>query len=227
MALVLFSGGLDSTVALWWAAQNYGCPQHAISFEYGQRHIIELSAVKKIRARAPIATHAFANVGGQGVGLSGALVDRSVKLIADAPDGGAFLPGRNMLFLTLALLRGVMLNDLTLVVGCNADDAAGFPDCRFEALLAMQSALSLGLGRQVQVVAPFITDTKAAIVRMARGFGAECWSAVGRSWSCYEKGAIRLDEARPCGACRACLVRAAAFAAAGEPDPASAEASHA
>lgn len=214
MAIVLFSGGLDSTVALWWAAQNYGGPQHAISFFYGQRHAVELQAARKILEAAPVKSHIFASVNGIGLGLHGALVDHDAQLVATDPDGNAFLPGRNILFLTLAALRSAVIKDYTLIVGCNADDAAGFPDCRYHAILAMQSALTLGLGVPAQVVAPFITDTKSRVISAARSLGSDCWAAIGKSWSCYEGGVM------PCGACRACVVRAEAFRVAGETDPA-------
>jgi 7-cyano-7-deazaguanine synthase len=211
---------LDSTVALFWAAKNYGEPQHALSFEYDQRCIFELACVRRIVSRAPVQSHVFAHIGGRGVGLSGALVDRETKLVADEPDGGAFLPGRNVLFLTLAAARATMLGVSSIVIGANADDAAGFPDCRIDALLAIQAALSLSFGRELTVVVPFIADTKAAVVRRARSLGDDCWRAVGETWSCYEGRHIRREDARPCGACRACLVRAEAFRLAGETDPA-------
>ena len=219
-AIVLLSGGLDSTVALFWAAKHYGEPPHAISFEYDQRCIYELSCVRRVLAHQAVASHVFANIGGKGVGLSGALVDRGVKLVADAPDGGAFLPGRNMLFLTLAAARATVVGATALVIGANADDAAGFPDCRYPALQAIQNALSQAFGDELQVVAPFVTDTKAGVVRQARALGAGCWKAVGETWSCYEGRVIRREDARPCGACRVCLVRTEAFRLAGETDPA-------
>lgn len=219
-AIVLLSGGLDSTVALFWAAAHYGEPPHAISFEYGQRNIFELECVRKILGHMAVASHVFVNIGGKGVGLSGALVDRDVPLVAEASDGGAFLPGRNILFLTLAAARAVKLGATQLVIGANVEDAAGFPDCRAGALTALDTALKMGLGADVTVVAPFITDTKQQIVRHAQTLGDKCWRAVGETWSCYEGRAVRRDEALPCGVCRACVVRAKAFKGANETDPA-------
>ena len=193
MTVVLLSGGLDSTVALFVARERWQ-DVRAISIDYGQRHRRELDAAARVAALADV-PHRVLTVSWPWPPMQGDVV-----------------PGRNTMLLTLAATHDAARGgSCRVVIGACAADAAAFPDCRLAYLLAAQQALSLGLGVPVEIVAPFIDRTKAQIVREARRLGA--WDAVAASWSCYAGGAA------PCGQCGACRYRAEGFAEAGEVDP--------
>lgn len=194
-AIVLLSGGLDSTVCIYWARSRYERVR-AVSVDYGQRHKRELVAAKKIATLA-------------GVEL------RTLKAsIPWPPMAGDVLPGRN------TILLGIASAHLTawsggeggdVVIGCCGADAAVFHDCRPEFLLAAGKAAALGLGVPVNVVAPLVDRSKAQTILIAREVGA--FDALAHSWTCYRGG----DS--PCGECSSCVARARGFAEAGEVDP--------
>jgi 7-cyano-7-deazaguanine synthase len=191
---VLFSGGMDSTVALYWAIQRYGHGSvTAWSLDYGQRHkASELRSAREIARR------------------TGVPLRELVLQVPWAPMAGDVLPGRNLLLLSVVAAQAVARNGgepVTLVVGFCADDAQGFCDCRPEFLSCAQKALSSGLGALVQLVAPLVDRDKTQIVRMAAELGA--LDSVRLSWSCYRGGE------RPCAECAACVKRRAGFAGAG------------
>lgn len=196
--VVLLSGGMDSAVALHWAIAHRR-PAFALAIDYGQPHRVrELAAAREV-AKASL------------VPL------REGRLLAPWPPmQGDVVVGRNLHLLNAAAAQGAVRGGgepVDVVIGCNLADAEGFPDCRPEFLRAAGQAIGLGIGVQVQIVAPFIASAKAQIVREARELGPAAWHALRLSWSCYRGGDA------PCGECGACVKRAAGFAAAGEEDP--------
>ena len=214
-ALVLLSGGQDSTTCLYWAIDRFGPGAvSAISFDYGQRHRIELECAAAIAAAAgvphvclPIDT--FAALAGD------ALTDPSIDVAADPdPESGlpnTFVPGRNLIFLTVAAAHAYQRGIVNLVTGVAQTDYSGYPDCRQETLDALQQAIRLGMERAVQIHAPLMHLSKKATVELARDLGA--LEVMAMTHSCY-------NGARPpCGECAACRLRAKGFAAAGIEDP--------
>lgn len=194
-AIVLLSGGLDSTVCLYWARSKY-TRVRCLSVDYGQRHRRELEAAKSVAA--------LAGVEHRGVKAS----------VPWPPMAGDVLPGRNTILLGiasahLAAWSGGEGGDV--VIGCCGADAAAFPDCRADFLLATSKAVSLGLGCEVSVIAPLVDRTKAQTLSTAKDVGA--WDALALTWTCYR------GEAVPCGACNSCKGRAAGFAELGTEDP--------
>lgn len=195
---VLLSGGMDSVVALYWARERRR-DVSAWSVDYGQKHRkCELDAAKRVAVLA---------------GVPHRVLTARVPW-APMTGGGVVLPGRNIILLSIVAAQVATRSGgehSEVVIGANLADYDGFPDCRPEFLAAASKAISLGLGAQVDVVAPFILNAKYELVSAARSFGA--WDALAISWSCYEGG-----EA-PCGTCGACVKRAEGFEKAGEVDP--------
>lgn len=192
--VVLLSGGLDSTAALFWAAHNRANVR-AIGVDYQQRHARELLSAAVI------------------ADLAGVPFERVRLAFPWPPMAGDVLPGRNGILLSIAAAHAAADGGpAEVVIGACAADAAAFPDCRPEYLLAAGQALTLGLGVEVSIVAPWIDRTKAQTIEACRWFGA--WHALAYSWTCYRGG-----EA-PCGECTSCVTRAAGFYEAGETDPA-------
>jgi 7-cyano-7-deazaguanine synthase len=235
--LVLFSGGLDSTVCLALAATQAtarGDPNPTcLSFDYGQRHRVELERAARIAAvfgaqqlvvsldasrwggsaltdpRLEVADAAGGVQSGRGASETAAATGPAHEIPA------TYVPARNIIFLAVAL--GVAeARDLDRVhIGVNAIDYSGYPDCRPEFLQAFREIARLGQrrgveGRPVEIVAPLVDMSKADIVRL----GSELGAPLDLTWSCYRGGT------RPCGTCDACVLRARGFAAAGEADPA-------
>lgn len=195
---VLLSGGSDSAIALHWAKASRSSVT-AWSIDLGQRHRArELAAAKAIAAAAGVP-------------------QREIKLRVPWPPIGSdnIVHGRNMMLLStvaaqLAVRGGG--DPVEVVIGANREDYDSFPDCRPEFLSAASKALSLGLGVEVVIAAPFIDRTKATMLRECKALPG-AWDAVAMSWTCY------LGGDAPCGACAACVKRAAAFAEIGEADP--------
>jgi 7-cyano-7-deazaguanine synthase len=193
-ALVLLSGGLDSVMALLWASQAYDV--EAVSVHYGQRHFSELAAAWDITKAigVPFETIELA-------AFSSIAPSRLTGRVA----GSVVVPNRNSFLLSVAGAVAMARGIRRIVVGCNADDAADFPDCRARFLDAMQDVLSASCGHSVEILAPWLHLTKGEMLRSCLGFPGALEHAR-RSVSCYE-------GKRPgCGACSACVKRAAAFA---------------
>lgn len=192
---VLLSGGMDSALAFRWAVENRGITEqspHAWSVDYGQAHARELDAADEIAA---------------------GLRHDTLRTRVPWARSGDVVQGRNLFLLNLVASHAVAhAGACVLVVGTNAADLDGFPDCRPSFLDAAAVAISRGLGVPVRIFAPFATSTKADLVRWAKA-RPERWSALAQSWTCYVGGAV------PCGECSACLKRAQGFAEAGELDP--------
>ncbi len=201
-AVVLFSGGMDSTWCLVHARKTYA-RVHAYAVDYGQRHAEqELLAARRIAAKldAPLTVTQLR------IDWQATLCALSRPLGRGVDDHGtslAFVPGRNLHLLTMAAAHARKLNAGTVIIGCCADDAAAFPDCSPPFLDASMRALSLGLGFAVNVEAPLALVAKRAMVAQS---DAALRELLRESWSCYTP---RGQE--QCGACDACALRARAF----------------
>lgn len=223
-AVVLLSGGIDSTTCLAVAVQRYGPDDIlALTTSYGQKHIKELEAAKKVSDFYHV-EHRLAHLE-QVFALSDcSLLQGSSKEIkhesyADqlAELGGegtvdTYVPFRNGFFLSFAATIAVSIGATAIYYGAHADDAAGraYPDCTYEFATTMSQAIYEGSGHTCHLVAPFIDFNKAKVVEIGLNLGAP----YEYTWSCYEGGD------RPCGVCGTCIDRAKAFAANGVEDPA-------
>lgn len=213
-AVVLLSGGLDSATAAAQAqADGYGVI--ALSCRYGQRHSRELEAAGAIAQHLNIAQHFIIDVNiGQWGGSS--LTDAATPLAQDgsdtAPIPATYVPGRNTVFIALALSLAEAQGATAIYLGINAVDYSGYPDCRPDYLAAYQQLAALSSrvgveGQPIQLVAPLVEDSKVAIVERAVRLGVP----IPLTWSCYAGG----DH--PCGRCDSCRIRDQALMAAGYP----------
>jgi 7-cyano-7-deazaguanine synthase len=217
--VLLLSGGLDSATCLALVSR-WGWTVHALSFDYGQRHRIEISAARALARRYGAASHRVIAVPSLGALGGSALTDRSIrvpkKALGKARIPVTYVPARNTLFLAFALGAAEASGATEIVIGANALDYSGYPDCRPSFLRAFERAANLGTragdeGRRFAVRAPLLRLSKADIVRLALALGLD----PGLTTSCYDPGA----SGRPCGACDSCLLRARGFAEAGASDP--------
>ncbi|TVQ06815.1 MAG: 7-cyano-7-deazaguanine synthase QueC [Leptolyngbya sp. DLM2.Bin27] len=217
-AIVLLSGGLDSATAAAQAIAD-GYDLVALSFNYGQRHQRELEAAKVVAEHLAIADHHLIDINLAQWGAS-SLTDLSQTLPQDGPQNGAeagipstYVPGRNTVFIALALALAEAKGAEAIYLGINAVDYSGYPDCRPEYLAAFQQLAQLsskaGLeGRAPKLVAPLVMDSKVDIVRRAMALGVP----IEHTWSCYQGGA------EPCGRCDSCRIRDRALIDAGYPE---------
>ena len=220
-AVVLLSGGLDSATAAAWATSK-GYRLSALSIDYGQRHRCELDAAKNVAASLGISDHVVLPIDLAAFGGS-ALVDPSMPVPKDRSDADighgipvTYVPARNTVFLSLALAMAESRGAGAIVLGVNAIDYSGYPDCRPEFLAAFGEVARLGTkagveGRPIELVAPLVTLSKAEIIRLGLSLGLD----YGLTTSCYDPDI----DGRPCGRCDSCLLRAAGFAAVGATDP--------
>ena len=213
-ALVVLSGGQDSTTCLYWAIERYGREQvSTVTFDYGQRHRIELSAAATVAKKAgvdsvqlPIDT--FSALGGN------ALTD-AVDVPESTESDGAlpvtFVPGRNLVFLTYAAAWAWPRKIWHLVTGVAQTDYSGYPDCRRETIDALTKAINLGMEGEFEIHTPLMNLSKRQTVELAIQVGA--LEAMADTHTCYN--GVR----PPCGRCAACELRAKGFAEAGIEDP--------
>ena len=221
-AVVLLSGGLDSTTTLAIArSEGYEC--YALSFEYGQRHARELRAARQVAAALGAKEHLVLGLDLRAIGGSALTADIEVPKGRSVADIGAagipvtYVPARNTIFLAHALAWAEVLGAADLFIGVNVLDASGYPDCRPEFIAAFERLADLATKagvedrRRFRVHAPLIALSKAEIIRQGVGLGVDY--AV--TWSCYEPAA----DGHACGLCDACLLRKKGFAEAGLTDP--------
>lgn len=214
-ALVVLSGGQDSTTCLYWAIKKFGIEcVSSVTFDYGQRHRIELECAQEIAAFAgvpnvvlPIDT--FAALGGNA--LTDASVDVETQIDAETGLPNTFVPGRNLIFLTFAAAFAYQRGIANLVTGVAQTDYSGYPDCRAETMTALQSALRAGMESDIRIHTPLMQLSKQETVELARELGA--LPALAMTHTCYN------GERPPCGHCPACELRAKGFADAGVTDP--------
>ena len=221
-ALVLFSGGQDSTACLAWALERHGHVE-TVGFDYGQRHAVELTARIAVReamiaacpgwagrlgADHPLDIRAFG-----AIGETAMTTDRAITVTARGLPS-TFVPGRNLVFLTYAAALADRLDLDHLVGGMCETDYSGYPDCRRSTLDALESALRLGMERDFRIDTPLMSLTKAQTWALAKGLGGEALIdiTVRHSHTCY-RGVREVlhDWGAGCGACPACDLRAAGW----------------
>jgi 7-cyano-7-deazaguanine synthase len=217
--VVLLSGGLDSATAAAIAGSQ-GFELYALTVEYGQRHACEIAAARAIARALGVARHVELRVDLSAFGGS-ALTD-AVEVPKDRDLAAAdipvtYVPARNTVFLSLAMAWAESLGARDIVIGVNALDYSGYPDCRPEFIEAFDRLAALATkagveGAPLRVHAPLISLTKAEIIRRGLELGVD----YGLTHSCYDPDIT----GRPCGRCDSCRLRARGFAEAGVPDPA-------
>ncbi len=219
-AVVLLSGGLDSTTCLAWArAQGFACATLAV--DYGQRHRVELAAAERVARALGSSDHRTVRIDLSTIGGSALTADLAVPKRRDEAGMAAaipvtYVPARNAVFLATALGFAETLGATDLVAGMNAIDYSGYPDCRPEFVRAFEAlakvATKAGVeGADFTVHTPLMTLDKAGIIRLGVSLGVD----YAMTHSCYDPA----TDGRACGECDSCLLRARGFRAAGVPDP--------
>ena len=220
-AVVLLSGGLDSTTTLA-IARDEGYDTYAMSFRYGQRHTVELQFAEKVARVFGVKQHTIVDIDLRIFGGSALTADIEVPKDRVASEMGdsipiTYVPARNTIFLSYALAWAEVLGADTIFIGANAIDYSGYPDCRPEYIDAYQKMANLATQAGVEgkttlkIRAPLINKTKAEIIRIGTALGVD----YSLTLSCYDPDA----EGRACGGCDSCLLRKRGFKEAGISDP--------
>lgn len=213
-SLVVLSGGQDSTTCLYWAIARFGRENvETLTFDYGQRHRIELDCAQQVAEiaavpHAVLPLNTFAVLGGS------ALTDNIQVQPGTNPDTGlpnTFVPGRNLIFLTFAAAYAYPRGIHHLVTGVAQTDYSGYPDCREATLKALEQTIRLGMDYDITLHTPLMFKSKRETVELARDLGAQ--EALAYTHTCYN------GTQPPCGQCPACQLRARGFAEVGIPDP--------
>jgi 7-cyano-7-deazaguanine synthase len=222
-AVCLLSGGQDSTTTLFWAIKNF-TTVHAISFRYGQRHEAEIEAAVQIAERAGV-THDVFDLGILSSISDSDLLRRDIPI---KPTGGtvdthaahglptSFVPGRNLLFLSVAGAIAASLRTKHIVAGVCQTDFAGYPDCRRTFVDSLEVTLNEAMASEsgpFNIHTPLMDMSKAETVDFAESLGPVCWDALAVSMTCYE------GSHPPCGKCLSCTARIKGFADAKKDDP--------
>ena len=215
-AVVLVSGGLDSATTLAIARRD-GFACYALTFDYGQRHRVELEAARRVAQQLAAADHRIVPLDLSWIGGS-ALTDRSIAVPTSPGEGipVTYVPARNTVFLAIALGWAEVLGARALYIGVNAVDYSGYPDCRPEYIEAFQRLANVATragveGQPVSLHAPLIQMTKAQIIQAGTGLGVD----FSLTTSCYDPG----PGGEACGRCDSCRLRREGFAEAGVADP--------
>ena len=219
-AIVLLSGGLDSTTVLAMAAAaGYAC--HALTFDYGQKQVVELSAARRVAAAYGCTDHRVVRIDLGAFGGS-ALTATDISVPKDRSDIGAgeipstYVPARNTVFLSYALAMAEVVGSFDIFIGANQVDYSGYPDCRPAFIEAFARLANVATGAAVsgrgtfQVHAPLMNMNKADIIKAGMALGID----YGATHSCYDP-----TDGRACGGCDACILRRAGFVAAEVADP--------
>ncbi len=220
-AVCLLSGGLDSATAAACALRD-GFECFALSFDYGQRHRIELEAARKVASHLRIAEHKIAQIDLRlfgGSALTGSIDVPKHDRTEDLPPGipVTYVPARNTIFLSFALAWAEVLNASDIFLGVNAVDYSGYPDCRPEYIRAFETMASLATragvegGARLAIHTPLIELTKSEIIQLAGALGVD----ISLTHSCYDPTA----EGVACGRCDSCLLRRKGFEETGLTDP--------
>jgi len=220
-AVVLLSGGLDSTTALA-VAKAEGYTPFALSFRYGQRHAVELEAAERVARALGVAEHIIADIDLRRFGDSALTADLPVPkarrleaLSQEIPI--TYVPARNTIFLSFALAWAEVLRAADIFIGVNALDYSGYPDCRPEFIAAFEQMANLATAAgaaghlRLRIHTPLIHLSKAEIIRLGHQLGVD----YSLTSSCYDPG----PDQRPCTECDSCQLRAKGFGEAGHPDP--------
>lgn len=217
-AIILLSGGLDSATAATIARAD-GYELYALTVRYGQVHAREVEAARAVARALGVASHIELSVdlstfGGSALTGEGAIPkDRNLDA-SDIPS--TYVPARNTVFLSLALAWAEVVGATAIVIGVNAIDYSGYPDCRPEYLAAFERLASLATragvnGQELRIVAPLVRMSKAEIITRGLALGVD----YGLTHSCYDPS----PDGRPCGRCDSCRLRALGFREAGAVDP--------
>ena len=220
-AVVLLSGGLDSTTVLA-IAKEQGFEPYALSFRYGQRHVQELVAAESVARSQGVTKHVVAQIDLREFGGSALTADIAVPKgrTAGAMSDGipiTYVPARNTVFLSFALAWAETLGASDIFIGVNALDYSGYPDCRPEYIAAYETMANLATRagvegiQKLKIHTPLISLTKAQIVQEGMRLGVD----YAETSSCYDPG----EDGQPCAACDSCVLRAKGFAEAGLQDP--------
>ncbi|MCC7155669.1 MAG: 7-cyano-7-deazaguanine synthase QueC [Bryobacterales bacterium] len=219
-AVCLLSGGLDSTTTLAVARrQGYDC--YALSFDYGQRHAVELKAAQRVAAAMGAAEHKIARIDLRLFGGSAltSAIDVPKRRAPEQMAAGipvTYVPARNTIFLSFALAYAEVAQSSDIFLGVNAVDYSGYPDCRPEFIEAFEHLANVATkaaveGSRIKIHTPLIHLSKAEIIRLANELSVD----FSLTHSCYDPD----PEGRPCGACDSCLIRLTGFRVAGITDP--------
>lgn len=210
-AVVVLSGGADSTICLYWAKNRFDSLA-AITFDYGQRHKVEIECAKTV-ARKAECLHRVVTVESLKALGGNSLVDESLKVELQGKAGlpNTFVPGRNLIFLTLAAAWAWQLGYRNLVTGVCQTDFSGYPDCREDTMQSLQDTLNKGMNAEFIIHTPLMHLNKAQSILMARNESA--LEALSDTHTCYE------GKRPPCGKCPSCELRAKGFADAKIADP--------
>ncbi|MDF2378932.1 MAG: 7-cyano-7-deazaguanine synthase QueC [Candidatus Gracilibacteria bacterium] len=209
-ALVLFSGGQDSTTCLAWALEKYD-EVTALTFDYGQRHRVEILQSYKVAELAGVKHDVMK------IDLFSKMSKNALTHDVEIDPGGngnlpsTFVPGRNLLFLSLATIKAYQLGMSDVITGVCQTDYSGYPDCRDDFIQSLQKSCSLALDKEMTIHTPLMFMTKAETVEMINKHGKLDWLA--ESHTCYE------GQRPACAKCPACLLRLKGFAEAGMKDP--------
>lgn len=220
-AVVLFSGGLDSSTCLA-IAKSQGFNAYALSFRYGQRHTVELEAAKRVAEHLGAAGHLILDVPLRSIGGSALTADIDVPkdrdvAVMEEEIPVTYVPARNTVFLSLALAWAEVLPAADIFIGVNALDYSGYPDCRPEFVAAFENMANLAIKEAVEgrlkmkIHAPLMHWDKARIIQEGMKLGVK----YGLTHSCYDPS----PEGLACGRCDSCLLRKKGFAEAGVDDP--------
>ena len=212
-AVCLLSGGLDSATCLAWAKRE-GFECYALSFAYGQRHVVELAAAARVAASIGVSGHITVPIDLRAFGGS-ALTSDAIDVPKERTEGipVTYVPARNTIFLSLALAWAEVLGAGDLVIGVNAIDYSGYPDCRPEFIEAFETMANLATRAGVEgttrlkIHTPLSKLSKAGIVRLASSLGVD----LSLTHSCYDPSA----EGLSCGLCDSCVLRLKGFEEAG------------
>ncbi|MGB9710413.1 MAG: 7-cyano-7-deazaguanine synthase QueC [Thermodesulfovibrio sp.] len=216
-AVVLLSGGIDSSTTLA-IAKNEGFECYAISFDYAQRHRIELDFAKKVAKHIGVKEHLIISFDLRKIG--GSALTSEIDVPAGTQEGipVTYVPARNTIFLSFALAWAEVLNAPFIFIGANVVDYSGYPDCRpeylqaFERMANLATKISVEGKLQFKIHAPLLYLTKAEIIKK----GIELGLDYSLTWSCYDPQG---DPPKPCLKCPSCLFRLKAFEEAGIKDP--------
>ena len=218
-AVVLLSGGLDSTTVLAMAKAQ-GFAVYAMSFNYGQRHVMELECARAIADQAGVMQHTVVNFDLRAIGgsaLTSAMAVPKDRIMDDPGIPVTYVPACNTIFLSFALAWAEVLGSEDIFIGVNALDYSGYPDCRpeyihsYEAMANLATRAGVEGPHRLHIHTPLIALTKAQIIREGLRLGVD----YGQTTSCYDPA----PDGRPCGHCDSCQLRARGFSEVGVPDP--------
>lgn len=207
---MLLSGGQDSTTALFWALQRFDSVE-VITFNYGQRHIRELDCAAQIAKIAHVPQKIITLDVLSQLTSNAMMSDHPIEINKESQLPTTFVPGRNLLFVTLAATYAYERKMPNIVIGVSQVDYSGYPDCREETLKSLEKTITLGMAFPFMIHAPLLYKSKQETVLLAKDLGALDYMAY--THTCYK------GESPPCGLCPACQLRAKGFEVAGIVDP--------